>query len=240
MAKTKKKFYVVWKGRTPGIYKTWGECKTQTNGFNGARFKSFPSISEAEVAFGGASKPISTSQESPKPSAKKPLKTEDDAFDLFCDGGCSPNPGPSGTGLAIYQQGILQERWCGHHDPEGTNNRAELLGIVEALNYTQALVEKGLVTTKKKAIIHCDSQYAINCITKWAKSWRRNGWLTQKGEPVRNQDIIETGMKAFASLNDLMEIRKVKGHSGIPGNEMADDLAGIAQFRKIKGWDLLH
>ena len=50
-----KKYYVVWKGRTPGIFNTWNECKAQVDGFAGARYKSFPTLGEAESAFGGSS-----------------------------------------------------------------------------------------------------------------------------------------------------------------------------------------
>ena len=52
MAKPKKpKFYVVWQGHEPGVYKTWAECQSQINGYSGAKYKSFPTLSAAEKAF---------------------------------------------------------------------------------------------------------------------------------------------------------------------------------------------
>lgn len=240
MTKTKQKFYVVWKGRKPGIYKTWDECKSQTDGFAGAIFKSFPSASEAETAF--ARKPKEGSKTNGKPSTAKAksISIESDAYAIFCDGGCDPNPGPSGTGMAVYMKGQIHEHWCGRHESEGSNNRAELFGILESLNYTKMLSDAGQVTGKQKAIIYCDSQYAINCVTKWSKAWRKNGWRTKNGDPVRNQEIVEAARQMFVAVSDVVEIRKVKGHSGVEGNELADQLAGIARARKMQGWSLTY
>lgn len=103
-----KKYYVVWKGRTPGIFTTWNECKSQVDGFAGARYKSFPTLGEAESAFGGKKSSVSAPTynfTSVKPSAtskaskaKTPPLSEqqitDMPFDIkiFTDGACEPNP----------------------------------------------------------------------------------------------------------------------------------------------------
>lgn len=244
MAKKKSKVYVVWKGRKLGIYQTWDECKAQTDGFPGARFKSFPTDSEARQAFAsgspkGSKKPSSTSGKKQSGTANTAFHDiSQNAFSIFCDGGCDPNPGPSGTGMAVYKGEESYQHWCGHHDPQGTNNRAELYGFFESLRYAQSLIAQGLVTAERKAVIYCDSQYTINCITKWARSWRKNGWMTKKQTPVLNPDIIEPAYDLFVELTNCIEIKKVKAHIGIPGNEMADQLAGIARQRKMSDWTL--
>lgn len=237
----KKKFYVVWKGRKPGIYETWDECKAQTDGFPGAKFRSFPTYPMAEEAYGKTPKASKTIVKKHQETEKSEGVRHTDTFDwaIFCDGGCDPNPGPSGTGMAVYTKGKLHETWYGHHEYEGTNNRAELFGMLRSLDYVENLLKDGLVSTKNRAVICCDSQYAINCIIKWSRSWRKNGWMTKSGSPVQNREIIEAANDKFITLNNVVEIRKVKGHSGIPGNELADQLASKAQINKVFGWEQL-
>lgn len=235
MPKPNKKFYVVWVGNKPGIYETWDECKAQTEGFSGAKFKSFPSWDEANTAFN--QKPWLPKHEYVKEKKAENKLIGKDHISIFCDGGCDPNPGPSGTGMAVYKRGSIFEHWCGHHESEGTNNRAELFGILEALNYVHLLAGQKIVTSEKKAVIYCDSQYAINCITKWVNGWRKNGWKTQKGQPVLNREIIEAASDRLSGLKNVVEIKKVKAHVGIAGNEAADQLAGIARGKKMTGWN---
>ena len=236
------KFYVVWRGRKPGIYTTWDDCRAQTDGFPNARFKSFPTKGQAEQAY--SRKP--SNQRSPGPGARvprSPAAVMDDikAFNwaFFCDGGCYPNPGPSGTGLAIYHRGDLKALWAGGHEPEGTNNRAELFGLLQAFRHAAELRDAGLLTPGQRAVVCCDSQYAIDCVTKWCKGWQKRGWKTQSGDPVKNQDLIEQASQHLDGLSDLVSVRKVKGHSGVEGNELADQLAGAARDRRISGWEAL-
>lgn len=229
-----KKTYVVWKGRKPGIYDSWDECRAQTDFYPGAIFKSFVTRDEAEEAFGN--KPWL-----PKPAYIKAMKEEQkslgkDPVSIFCDGGCDPNPGPSGTGMAVYKSGHIFEHWMGHHEPEGTNNRAELLGMQEAINYIIPLVDQGIVTPAKPAVIYCDSQYAINCLTKWSLGWKKNGWKTKEGNPVQNREIIESSASNLRAMRNAVEVRKIKAHVGIAGNELADQLAGLARVKKIQTW----
>ena len=58
----KPKFYVVWLGHKPGVYKTWSECQSQINGFSGAKYKSFPTLSAAEKAFTDDQMPTTATQ----------------------------------------------------------------------------------------------------------------------------------------------------------------------------------
>lgn len=235
MAKLKaKKFYVVWKGVKPGIYTSWDECKAQADGFPGAQFKSYLDLEEAQYAFKRG--PWLPKNEYIKKKKEENKAIGKDHVSIFCDGGCDPNPGPSGTGMAVYKSGHIFEHWMGHHEPEGTNNRAELLGMQEAINYIIPLVDQGIVTPAKPAVIYCDSQYAINCLTKWSLGWKKNGWKTKEGNPVQNREIIEPSASNLRAMRNAVEVRKIKAHVGIAGNELADQLAGLARVKKIQAW----
>src|SRR5690606_33021780 len=92
-----KKYYVVWAGRTPGIYEHWPEAERQVKGHPGARFKSFATRQQAEEASGGQA-PLRT-RASRSPSAKATADPSAPRADvaIYCDGACQGNPGPSGT-----------------------------------------------------------------------------------------------------------------------------------------------
>ena len=235
-----KKYYVVWKGRTPGIFTTWNECKSQVDGFAGARYKSFPTLGEAESAFGGkassATRSTSTSgSSSTKPSAAgKPKKAKvpplseqqiaEMPFDIkiYTDGACEPNPGEAGTGLAVYLNNELTELWYGLYQQVGTNNTAELHGLKQAFILAKEKLKAGL-----SVAIYCDSKYSIDCITKWASGWEKKGW-TKSGGEIKNLDIIKPAYSLYQELVSKITIYHVNGHVGIEGNELADRMSIIA------------
>ncbi|OEF87699.1 ribonuclease H family protein [Vibrio splendidus] len=235
-----KKYYVVWKGRTPGIFTTWNECKSQVDGFAGARYKSFPTLVEAESAFGGkassASSSASTSgSSSTKPSvAGKPKKAKvpplseqqisEMPFDIkiYTDGACEPNPGEAGTGLAVYLNNELTELWYGLYQQVGTNNTAELHGLKQAFILAKEKLKGGL-----SVAIYCDSKYSIDCITKWATGWEKKGW-TKSGGEIKNLDIIKPAYALYQELASKITIYHVNGHVGIEGNELADRMSIVA------------
>ena len=97
---------------------------------------------------------------------------------------------------------------------DATINKMELLAIAAAL---------GSFKTSAHIHIYSDSQYAINCITKWMYSWARNDWLTSIGEPVKNKDVIEN----IYNLCQLHEVKAywIRGHNGNVHNEKCDKLA---------------
>lgn len=234
------KYYVVWKGRTPGIFTTWNECKSQVDGFAGARYKSFPTLGEAESAFGGkassATRSTSTSgSSSTKPSAAgKPKKAKvpplseqqiaEMPFDIkiYTDGACEPNPGEAGTGLAVYLNNELTELWYGLYQQVGTNNTAELHGLKQAFILAKEKLKAGL-----SVAIYCDSKYSIDCITKWASGWEKKGW-TKSGGEIKNLDIIKPAYSLYQELVSKITIYHVNGHVGIEGNELADRMSIIA------------
>lgn len=232
-----KKYYVVWKGRTPGIFTTWNECKAQVDGFAGARYKSFPTLGEAESAFGGKASSASQSSSGAKPAFAKPRtatkakvpplsqqQITDMPFDIkiFTDGACEPNPGEAGTGLAVYLRNELTELWYGLYQPMGTNNTAELQGLKQAFILAQEKLQAGL-----SVAIYCDSKYSIDCITKWASGWEKKGW-TKSGGEIKNLDIIKPAYALYQELASQITIHHVNGHVGIEGNELADRMSIVA------------
>lgn len=184
------KYYVVWKGRNPGIYSDWERCKSQVDGFPGARFKSFTSRAEAESALKGvgtssamplggkvgltqpaATGPGSTSsagtaKKTAGPSSKSPrtwtaaeVTAAAIEVKIFTDGGCEPNPGKSGSGLALYRNNVLAELWYGLHSPHGTNNTAELNAFHRGLIIAKAEADKLKTVGNFLRLQVCDSMH---------------------------------------------------------------------------------
>ncbi|BFM17892.1 hypothetical protein R50073_40750 [Maricurvus nonylphenolicus] len=226
-----KKYYVVWVGQQPGIYTTWAEAERQVKGYPKARYKSFPSQAEAEQAFANKPKATasrSTAKSSPKKKSTSSTTTIDLSSDvsIFCDGACDPNPGQAGTGIAIYHKDKLEQLWYGLYNPAGTNNTAELLGLLHSLMFAQAAVEKGQSVT-----IYCDSKYSIDCVTKWANGWKAKGWKKANGE-IKNLDIIKPAHALYLEIAKNIKVAHVKGHAGVEGNELADRMSVVAVEHK--------
>jgi ribonuclease HI len=134
-------------------------------------------------------------------------------FIAYTDGACKGNPGPGGWGVLLGTPEGVTDRFCGG-EAHTTNNKMELQAAIEALSRTP---ERSTVQ------VHTDSQYVQKGITVWIRGWRRKGWRTAAGNPVKNAD-------QWRSLEQLARERDVtwtwvRGHSGDPGNEAADALA---------------
>lgn len=224
----KQKWYVVWHGHEPGIYTTWAECQRQTKGVSGAKFKSFPSQAEAQAAYANGGRSSSPGHAS-APKAKRTSNGSTPkagvtlppvAVEIFCDGACEPNPGPAGSGLAVYRQGRLDALYYGRYTEQGTNNTAELHALHEALKLAQEAIAAG-----ESVRIRADSKYAIQCISTWAAGWKKRGWKRPNGDPVKNPDIIAPAHELYRKLAGKVELAHVKGHAGVEGNELADRMA---------------
>ena len=149
--------------------------------------------------------------------------TPDGAVEIFTDGACSGNPGPGGWG-AILRFGEVEKELSGGEQLT-TNNRMELLAAISALD---------ALKRRCPVVVHTDSQYLRDGVTKWVAGWKRNGWKTADKKPVKNQDLwmrLDEALKR----HDI-EWRWVKGHAGHPENERADELAraGMAPFKGQK------
>lgn len=139
---------------------------------------------------------------------------------MWTDGACKGNPGVGGWGAWLHSGEHRKELFGGAADT--TNNRMELTAVIEGL---RALTKPCEVT------LYVDSTYVMNGITKWVAGWKRNGWRTSAKAPVKNADL-------WQALDDEIARHRitwkwVKGHSGDPGNEHADELAnrGVEQVR---------
>lgn len=237
-----KKFYVIWVGREPGIYTDWPTAQKQVIKFAGAKYKSFPTKAEAEAAYAngvaGVSNATSTStQTGAKSNAAKnrlgnnlsapPIKTD---ITIYCDGGCEPNPGKAGSGVAVYKNDKLIQLWYGVYNPKGTNNTAELNALFYSLQLAQHATKQGL-----SAQVLCDSMYSIQCIRDWAPSWERNGWKKKTGE-IKNLDIIKQAYALYNEVKEAVLLSHVKAHAGTEGNELADRMTMVAVERKDPSW----
>ena len=148
--------------------------------------------------------------------------------DLFAytDGACSGNPGPGGWGVLMVarQDGaVVKERKLFGGEKLTTNNRMELMAAIAAL---EALSRDTTLT------IITDSVYVKNGITEWMAGWKRKGWRTAGGPPVKNVDLWQRLDAARA--RHQVEWRWIKGHAGHAENEEADRLAreGMAPFKR--------
>jgi ribonuclease HI len=228
-----KKFYVVWQGRQTGIFNDWDSCKKQVDAFAGAKYKSFKTQHEAEAAFtGNAVSASSKSAVSPvkKKSSKQTVKTHtaDDIAamtldtKIFTDGGCEPNPGKAGSGIAVYRNDTVEELWYGLYEPNGTNNTAELNALHQALIMAKSEIDNG-----KSVAVFCDSKYSIQCVTQWAISWEKKGWKKASGE-IKNLELIKQMFALHQQLKHQIQVLHVNGHVGVEGNELADRMSIIA------------
>jgi ribonuclease HI len=141
-------------------------------------------------------------------------------IEIYTDGACKGNPGPGGWGAWLKSGAHERELWGG--EAVTTNNRMELIAVIEALT---ALKQPSRVT------LHTDSAYVKDGITTWIHGWKARGWMTADRKPVKNQDLWQR-LDALRERHQV-DWRWVKGHAGDPGNERADTLAnrGCAQAR---------
>ena len=131
---------------------------------------------------------------------------------MYTDGACRGNPGPGGWGVLLRYQGKEKELHGGEKNT--TNNRMELSAVIFGLQALSRSVEVTIIT---------DSQYVKNGMQQWIHNWKRNGWKTAGKKPVKNVEL-------WQQLDELVNQHKVKwqwvrGHSGHPENERADELA---------------
>jgi ribonuclease HI len=232
----KKNFYAVIAGKKTGIFKTWKETEVSVLGFNGAQYKGFVNLTEAEDYMLSNGVKAEISKEVIVNSNCNTIENSSSEIKIFCDGSSIPNPGKTGSGVCVYRGNKVIKAYYGGHEVEGTNNTAEIL----AFNFALKLVHK---SSKENPLIeiHIDSAYTINAITKWAKGWSKNGWIKSDGKEVKNRKIIEETFNLYEMYKNVVDIKKVKAHVGIEGNEIADRLANYARIKesvKFKVFDI--
>ncbi|TVQ24926.1 MAG: ribonuclease HI [Spirochaetaceae bacterium] len=139
----------------------------------------------------------------------------DDVLNIFTDGGCHGNPGPGGWAYVIVENDRTFEQYG--HASNTTNNRMELLAVINAL-----LAAKERINDGGAAAVHTDSQYVRNGITQWIHNWIRNGWKTAAKKPVKNQDLWQELYRVEQEMT--VEWHWLKGHAGHTWNERCDAL----------------
>ncbi|MFZ6647586.1 ribonuclease HI [Undibacterium sp. TJN25] len=144
-----------------------------------------------------------------------------DKVEIYTDGACKGNPGVGGWGALLKAGEHAKELFGG--EPDTTNNRMELMAVIKALE---------LLKRPCQIVVHTDSQYVLKGITEWIKGWKAKGWRTASKAPVKNVDLWQA-LDEAQSMHQIEWIW-VRGHSGHPGNERADQLAnlGVDSVRK--------
>jgi ribonuclease HI len=132
--------------------------------------------------------------------------------EIFTDGACRGNPGPGGWGALLRYGDNERSLWGG--EPDTTNNRMELMAVIQGLLALQRSCEVKVTS---------DSTYVLKGIQEWMPNWKKKGWKTAAKKPVKNADL-------WKQLDELVVLHSidwqwVKGHSGHRENEIADQLA---------------
>ncbi|MBI5462391.1 MAG: ribonuclease HI [Gammaproteobacteria bacterium] len=135
--------------------------------------------------------------------------------EIFTDGACRGNPGPGGWGAILRFNGTEKELYGG--EAQTTNNRMEMLAAIHALAALKRPCRVRLTT---------DSKYVLQGITEWLAGWKRKQWKNSARQPVKNQDLWQE-LDRLATPHQI-DWQWVKGHTGHPENERADQLANRA------------
>ncbi len=159
------------------------------------------------------------------------FRDKDTITRYFCtDGSCSGNPGVGS--YAVIEVDSLNPKYVyySYFSPatdNTTNNREELKAIIHVLKY--------FTNYDTILVIYTDSAYCQQMLTDWIWNWAQNDWRTITNKPIENLDLVQEAFKYIKKYNSLIEIHKVRGHSGTIGNELADALAtkNLTKYKTI-------
>ncbi|MBQ2900998.1 MAG: ribonuclease H family protein [Agathobacter sp.] len=201
-----KKYYAVRVGKTPGIYLSWDDCKAMVDGYPGAKYKSFGSIAEAEAFLEGIEY-VQLEQEACMIQETTSAKTNAGTY-AFVDGSYNVTTGVYGYGGFLVVDGekhILQG--SGNEEEMATmrNVAGEILG-------SMAAVEKAIELGLKELVIYYDYM--------GIEMWATGGWKRNKAGTIAYYEFMQRVRNQIT-----ITFQKVKGHSGVAGNEEADRLA---------------
>lgn len=216
-----KKYYAVKCGRTPGIYRTWDDCKKMVTGYPGAVFKGFMTLEEAEEYLNGSLPAIANADNGMVQAGKndtniRSIRTGEDSIATeelpsvyaFVDGSYNSAAKVYGYGGFLFHNGkkfILQGNGAEEEMASMRNVAGEILG-------SMAAIEKALELGLTEIVIYYD--YA------GIEQWATGGWKRNKAGTIQYYDYIQAVKDKI-----LIQFVKVKGHSGVEGNEEADRLA---------------
>ena len=135
-------------------------------------------------------------------------------IEIYTDGACKGNPGPGGWGALLMADGSEKELFGG--EASTTNNRMELMAVIEAL---------AALKRPCHVILYLDSEYVRKGITEWIAGWKARGWRTSTKQPVKNVDLWQKLDALVSGGGHRIHWHWVRGHAGHPENERADALA---------------
>ncbi|XP_054156957.1 ribonuclease H1-like [Oppia nitens] len=247
-----KKYYAVREGRESGIYGTWSECRSQTNGYSGGEFKSFDTHQEAQQYMngggGGGSSSSSSSgggggysySSSSSSRSLPPIRTattstngrstscpqtggQTQRLRMYTDGSCHGN-GYSGAqaGIGVHYPDHPEYDISEPLAGRPTNNRAEITAAARGIELAK---QRGYNSVE----VNTDSDFLIRSATDWSYGWRNNGWKKSDGTDVVNKEEFKR-LDAAAENMDVI-YNKVDAHRGNAGNEKADQLANKGSRR---------
>lgn len=142
--------------------------------------------------------------------------------ELYTDGACSGNPGPGGWAFILRHQETGKEKELSGGEASTTNNRMELISVIEGLKS---------LDRPCRVDLYSDSQYVVHGLREWMDEWKKKGWKRGRNEPVKNVEL-------WKQLDELRQVHQInyhwiRGHNEHPENERCDRLAvaAIEQFR---------
>ena len=211
----KKKYYAVKKGKTPGIYETWDECSRNVTGVPGAQFKGFATIEEAREYLGAplpekSGYGLLEDRKSELTAYMKRLIGSSEAI-AFVDGSYDSSTGDFAYGMLIYHDGVYEE-FSEKFINDARNGMHNVAGEIE-----------GSMHAMKYALQHGLGSISIHYDYEGIEKWCTGVWKATKEGTISYRDY-------YLSVKDRVKVNfvKVKGHSGDPGNERADELARMA------------
>jgi len=153
------------------------------------------------------------------PSSDQPgLASQADHVELYTDGACSGNPGPGGWAYILKHPASGRTTEASGGEPRTTNNRMELTAVIRGLERLRR---------RSRVDLYSDSEYVLKGLEQWMAGWKKRGWRTASKKPVKNVELWQR-LDELLARHDL-RFHWVRGHSGHPENERADELAVAAR-----------
>lgn len=224
------KYYAVKKGRQPGIYQDWPACQRAVNGFPGAVYRSFTSLLEAKKWLNGTDTMANQQAVQQSLDLGDLGSQQQPEIYMYTDGGSRNHGNRRGQhvkksdraawAFLISRHGQQLTGTGGEYG--ATNNRMELLGLLNAL---QTLTDRRWQSEVIEATL--DSHYVLDPLTKgWLVGWQRRGWRTAAGKPVANQELWQQIVRLLPKFPHLHFVW-TKGHANNRGNNEVDRLLNI-------------